>query len=234
MSNKSNIINFSEKIKKTDSTFSEPSSKTKASATSKEAENKEVKNIVNFPGSKTTSIKKALDADQKFKAVLGGRVISTLLGMIVLTVGVQSLWLSTNDSKKEGRGLASSIGRSLASMEAYLSGSKRGVASVAKQPSQLEGFIFGSLRGRYTVETEGLFIKAISSNGKFIQIASAARFVKKHKGLWAVQFTTLKLARFNKKGKVYILFKGEEAVGRAIVSVDRQGNLQSLEFKKNL
>lgn len=229
MSNKNNIIDFQAGVKKLKDISNVPSAKTKEDAREKKEEK-----VVVFPGSRLSSIQQALDADEKFKTILSGRVISTLLGMFVLTVAAQSLWFSKDNVNEGGRGLASSTTeQSLGSVETYLSGSKRDVASVAKLPNRLEGFNFGALHGRYTIKTDGQFITSLSSNGRFIQVGSVKRFLKKHKNLWQLKFASLRLSYVEKGSKVYTLLNAEQKiVGKAVVHLDGQGNLQSLQFKK--
>lgn len=225
MSDKNNIIDFQAGIKKLKDISN-------VSGQEKEAtiETKKQEKLVPFPGAKLASIEQALDVDEKMKSILGGRVISTLLGMFVLTVVAQSLWFSGNSSQAD-RKIASTTQRSLAGVEAYLSASKRGVASIAKLPSQIENFNFGTLRGVYNIKTESQLITSFSSNGKFIKVGSMARFLKKHKKLWKPKFSSLKLSQASRQKKVYILLNSKrQLVGKAIISLDKQGNLQSLQF----
>ncbi|MBE8221824.1 MAG: hypothetical protein HAW60_03755 [Bdellovibrionales bacterium] len=228
MSNKNNIIDFQDKVNKLKD-ISNPTLKVEDKSSSK----KESEKIVSFPGPKLTSIQKALNADEKFKSILGGRVISTLLGMFVLTLAAQSMWFSSADNKNN-RGLASTISRSLASIETYLNGSKRGVASVAKLPNTIESFNFGTLNGWYTLKTDGNFIASFSSNGKAIRVSSAPRFLKKHKNLWKLKFSSLNLIYSNKNKKIYsLLDKKKNILGKVIIYLNWKGNLQSLKFDKN-
>lgn len=222
MDEKNTIIDFNKKAKELKNT-------------KKDFESKDIskKNkLIAFPESKVISIKKALQADENFKSILGGRVISTILGLFILTVGVQSLWLSTKD-KNNSRGLASSISRSLAVVETYLSTTKRSVASIAIKPKPIEHFNFAVLHGYYQLKTEGNWISSLSSNGKFISIGSSSRFLKKHKHLWKIKFSSLQLSHSDSTKKIYKLFNQQKKMlGKAIFQLNGQGQLQSLSFSK--
>lgn len=227
MDTKNKIINFNQKTKELKNT-----QKHCQDNNSEKKETSKQNKLLTFPKAPAVSIQKALQADQKFKSILGGRVISTLLGLFILTVMTQSFWISKSENNNL-RSLASNISRSLANVETYLSQNQRNISSIATRPKALDHFNFAVLHGHYQLQTKGQWISSLSANKNFIKIGSTSRFLKKYKHLWKIKFVSLQLSYSDDKKKIYKLFnKQKKVVGKAFFQLDGQGHLQSLSFSK--
>lgn len=207
--------------------------------------------ILQFPGSKSRKVRNLKVVRQNFnspKTALRGRILLTLFGAYVFTIGFNFVY-NVSTSKVSERNLANipnGFKISHEKLKGIVASSGENV-HISQQPTQQDRIVFADLKGQYQVQLDkesqgrlrGIYIKA---GGNPIVVQSPDRFVKE-KLSWFVgrDFSkTISVKRLvssrniqgSAQGQVYrYTIKNRQLSKLLVVRLDSKGFLISLELK---